>query len=181
MAMQDNLIKELKNIFLTSNSPDELFDAFSLTIKARIRDPELYRTLLWNKALSPDEISMYAEKICREFPDLAFKIYSWVGEIFASISTYGTHHEKAYMYLLKAAEANKESCDPLIAITKLYSKELNVPSISKVIEAAEKGIETVESKSKLCFALSQLYRRIGNFTKEKDYQKLGEKYQKEGK
>lgn len=179
--MQDNLKKELKDIFLTSNSSDELFDAFSLTIKARIRDPELYRTLLWNKALSPEEIAMYAEKICREFPDLAFKIYSWVGEIFASISSYGAHHEKAYEYLLKAAKADKNSCDPLIAITKLYNKELNVPSFSKVIEAAESGIGMVELKSKLCFALSQLYKRTGNFTKGKDYQKLGEKYQKEGK
>lgn len=179
--MQDNLVKELKNIFFTSNSPDELFDAFSLTLKGRIREAELYRALLWNKALSPDEISMFAEKICREFPDLSFKIYSWVGEIFSSISTYGIYHERAYSYFLKAADADKGSCEPLIAITRLYSRELNVPPLSKVIEAAEKGIKTVESKSKLCFALSQLYKRTGNFSKEKDYQKLGEMYQKEGK
>jgi hypothetical protein len=179
--MQENLIKELKNIFLISNSSDELFDAFSLTIKARIREPELYRTLLWNKTLSPEEISMYAEKICREFPDLAFKIYSWVGEIFASISSYGTHHEKAYEYLLKAAEADKKSREPLIAITKLYNKELNIPSFSKVVEAAESGIGVVELKSKLCFAISQLYKRTGNFIKGRDYQRLGERYQREGK
>ena len=179
--MQENLIKELKGIFFTSSSSDELFDAFSLAIKARIREAELFRTLLWNKTLTPEEISMYAEKICREFPDLSFKIYYWVGEIFASISSYGTHHEKAYEYLVKAAEANKESCDPLIAITKLYSKELNIPSLSKVVAIAENGLGRVESKSRLCFALSQLYKRTGNYIKEKDYQRLGEKYQKEGK
>jgi len=61
--------KYLENIFRNSNSPDELFDTFKIAIDRRIQDSSIYRLLLWNKALSPDEIMMFAEKICKENPE----------------------------------------------------------------------------------------------------------------
>src|SRR3990172_13343979 len=93
--------QEIEQIFRTSSSPDELFDAFRIAISSKIKDSEFYKTLLWNKALSTDEISMFSEKVCREFPDLCFPVYFAVGQIFSSISFYGKHLEKAMLFFRK--------------------------------------------------------------------------------
>ena len=178
--MENEIKKELELIFKESNSSDELFDAFRKALDAKIKDADLYKTLLWNRALSSDEISMYAEKICQEYPEFSFSIYFWVGKIFSSISTYGSHHEKAFEYFNKASSIDRTSCEPFLAVAKLYSKELNIPRIEKVVQIFKDGLESVKKKSELCFSLSKLFKRIGNIEKEKEYQKLGEQFQKEG-
>jgi len=179
--MQNGIKNELELIFKESNSSDELFDAFRKALEANIKDADLYKTLLWNRALSSDEISMYAEKICQEYPEFSYSIYFCVGKIFSSISTYGSHHEKAFEYFKKAASKNKKSYEPFLAIAKLYSKELNIPRIEKVVQIFKDGLESVDEKSELCFSLSKLFKRIGDKEKEKEYQKLGEQFQKEGR
>jgi tetratricopeptide (TPR) repeat protein len=173
--------KNLENIFRNSASSDELFDTFRIAIERGIQDSNIYRLLLWNKALSPDEIMMFAEKICKENPDVSYQIYNWVGKIFSSISVYGELNEKALNYFKKAAKSNPSAHEPYIAITKLYNVDLNIPGFDTVIKAVEKGLETVDKKSKLCFAISKLYKIKGDFESENAYQKLGEKYQREGK
>lgn len=179
VPVKDISKQEIEVIFRTSNSPDELFDAFRIAISSKIRDSEFYKTLLWNKALSTDEIMMFAEKICKEFPNLSYPVYFAVGQIFSSISFYGKHLEKAFVFYKKAAAAKPESVDPYIALIKMYNKELNVPRIEDVVYAAQEGIEVVEKKSRLCFELSNLFKKIGNKEKERAYRRLGEKYQKE--
>lgn len=173
--------KYLENIFRNSDSPDELFDNFRIAINRRIKDSTLYRILLWNKALSPDEIMMFAEKICKVHPVLCYQIYSWVGKIFSSSSVYGEHHEKALEYLRKAARTNPSAHEPYIAIIKLYNVNLNVPDINTIIKTIEKGLGIVDKKSKLCFAISKLYKTTGDSVNAKSYQKLGERYQGEGR
>ena len=173
--------KELERIFKTSASADELFDYFRIAIENKLKDAFLYKILLWNKALSPDEISMYAEQICKIHPDLSFQIYYWVGQVFSSISIYGEYHERAFEYFQKASAVNPSAFEPYLAIAKLYNYDLNVPEFENIIRFIKKGIDTTELKSKLCFALSKLYKRKGEWEQEKVYQKLGEKYQKEGR
>ena len=171
--------KEIENVFINSNSPDELFDAFRAAIENKIKDAVLYKSLLWNKALSPDEIAMYAEKICKEFPDNCFKIFYAVGQILESISVYGIYYERAMDYYKKAAKVNPDSHEPFVAIAKMYNYELDCPKLKKVLKTIEQGVETVHLKSKVYFALSNTFKKAKDKENEKLYQALGEKFQKE--
>ena len=173
--------KYIENIFRNSVSPDELFDTFGIALQKKIQDMNIYRILLWNKALSPDEIIMFAEKICKENPNGCFHIYNCVGKIFSSTSVYGELNEKAMRYFKKAADANPTAHEPYLAIIKLYNPDLNIPDFNLVIKATNKGLETVEKKSKLCFAISKFYKLNGDVESGNKYQMLGENYQREGK
>lgn len=173
--------KYFEDIFRNSDSPDELFDTFRLAVEQKITDPNLFRTLLWNRALSPDEIMMFAEKICKDTPDLCYKIYSWVGKIFSSVFVYGELTEQALEYYKKAAKSNPSAHEPYLAIAKFYNPELNIPTFESIIKTLTAGINLVQQKSKLCFSISKLYKNKGFTDEAKHYQRLGEKYQKEGK
>lgn len=173
--------KYLENIFRNSDSPDELFDTFRIAIDKKINDPSLYKILLWNKALSPDEVMMFAEKICKENPEMCYQLFSWVGKIFSTVSVYGELNEKAFEYFKKASHVKPNAHEPYIAMIKLYNADLNIPSPGSIIKAAEKGLEKVDKKSKVCFALVSLCKLTGDIEMSRLYQKLGEKYQREGK
>ncbi len=175
------LIDSVESVFRTSGSPEELFDAFRTAIENKIKDEELYKILLRNKALSIDEISMYAEKICSVFPDLSYNIFFCVGQLLESISSYGKHNEKALAYFMKAADALPASNEPYLAIAKMYNGDYNMPKFEIVALAVEAGISKVETKSPLCFALSNLYLDRGDKEKALSYQKLGELFQRDGK
>ncbi len=171
--------KDVEYIFVNSCSPDELFDAFRAAIENKIKDAALYKSLLWNKVLSPDEISMYAEKICKEFPEISYKTFYAVGQILESMSVYGIYHERAFNYFIKASKANTISHEPYVAIAKMYNYELDCPKLKNVVMTLKQGIETVHLKSKVCFALSNIYKKTGDKENEKLYQSRGEKYQRE--
>ena len=181
MPKNKKIIESLESVFRTSNSPEELFDSFRLSIETKIKDEELYKILLRNKALSIDEILMFTEKICKVFPDLSYNIFFCVGQLLESISSYSKHYEKAFAYFMKAANSTPALNEPYLAIAKMYNGELNIPKFEIVTEAVEEGISKVEIKSPLCFALSNLYTKRGNKEKALSYQKLGEIYQREGK
>lgn len=169
---------ELENLFRTSNSSNDLFDGFRIAIENKIADIDLYKTLLWNKALSPDEISMFAEKICHDFPDYSYSIYLWVGKIFGTSALIGEHYEKAMSFFMKASSANELPADPLLSIAGIYNKELNIPPFEDVVKVIESRLSKVEHKSGVCFALSDLYKSAGNVREARKYRSLGEKYQK---
>lgn len=177
----DDIKKKIETVFRCSNSSDELFDAFRTAVEKKIKDEDLYKILLWNKTLSTDEIGMYAEKLCREFQDMTFKVYYDVGKILEATSVYGSNLEQALSYYRKAARANPASFLPYTAVAAMYNKDLNLPGFEKVIEFLNEGMDFVERKSKICFNLVSLYKKKGNREKEKKFQKLGEKYQREGK
>ena len=75
-------MKKIERIFRNSNNSDEIFDAFTEAVKEKIDDVNLYKILLGNHSLSKDEIIMYAEKLCKEFPHHKYEIYMWVASIF---------------------------------------------------------------------------------------------------
>ncbi len=181
MQKNKKFIENLENVFRTSGSQEELFDTFRLSIENRIKDEELYKILLRNKALSIDEILMYTEKICKVFPDLSYSIYYCVAQLLESISSYGKHNERALDYYIKASALIPSSNEPYLAIAKMYNNELNVPRFEVVVEKLEEGISKVDVKSPLCFALSNLYLNRGEDEKALSCQKLGEIYQREGK
>jgi hypothetical protein len=173
--------KYFESIFRNSDSPDELFDTFRIAVEQNIKDSNIYRTLLWNRALSSDEIMMFAEKICKDSPGLCYKIYSWVGKIFFSNFVYGELNEQALEYYKKAAKSNPAAHEPYIAIARFYNPDLNIPSFSSVIKTLLDGMETVEKKSKLCFMISKLYKNNSRVDEAKKYQRMGERYQQDGK
>jgi tetratricopeptide (TPR) repeat protein len=181
VSSQNALKKKIEDIFRTSNSPDELFDTFRQAIENHIGDEEVYKILLWNKALSADEICMYAEKLCRDYPNLSFRIFYDVAKILEANSVYGNYYSLALTYFNKAAEANPESFLPYTAAAVMYNKDLNLPPFDKLTDFLIAGMDKVERKSKICFTLVNLYKKKGNREKEKIFQRLGEKYQKEGK
>lgn len=180
MHQSSKLKQELEVIFRTSNSSDELFDSFRAAIEKKIHDEDLYKILLRNKALSADEISMFAEKICKEFPDLSYNIYFCVGQLFESISSYGKYLERAFLYYTKAANSKPSLNEPYLAIAKMYNAEFNIPKFETIIQTIEDAIAKVNFKSPLCFSLANLFKKIGNNEKSIGYQKLGEIYQREG-
>jgi hypothetical protein len=179
--MHSDLKRSLENIFRTSNSPDELFDTFRVAIDRKIKDEEFYKVLLRNSALSIDEISMFAGKICKEFPDISYGIFFCVGQLLSSISSYSKHHEEALRYYLKSASKAPQAHEPYLAIAKMYNNELNVPRFEVVVQIIADGITFVDFKSFLCFALADLYKLKGDVEKEQNYLTLGELYQQEGK
>ncbi len=172
--------REIEHVFKTSNSPDELFDVFRIAIDSKIKDLELYKTLLWNKALSADEIIMFGEKICSEFPDFAFRIYLWIGDIFETTSIYGEYYNKAFDYYLKASKKNPCDHEPIISICNMFNKELNIPKLEKVIKVCHDALNNLELKSAVCFALAKIYRNMGDIENFKTYMQMGEKFQREG-
>lgn len=172
--------REIEQIFKTSNSPDELFDLFRIAIDNKIEDLELYKTLLWNKVLSPDEIVMFGEKICRVFPGFAFRIYLWIGDIFETTSVYGEYYSKAFDYYLKAAEQNPHDQQPIISICNMFNKDLNIPKIEKVVKVCYEALNNLEVKSVVCFAIAKIYKNIGDIKNFRTYMKMGEKFQSEG-
>lgn len=178
--MDSKLKQDLEEIFRTSSSSDELFDSFRVAIERKIHDEELYKILLRNKALSADEISMFTEKICKEFPDLSYNIYFCVGQLLESISTYGKHNERALQFFEKAANIRPESGEPYLAIAKMYNNELDVPKFETVAKIIEDGISRVKIKSPLCFVLSAMLNKRGEKEKSLNFKKLGEIYLKDG-
>jgi tetratricopeptide (TPR) repeat protein len=173
--------KKVESIFRCSNSSDELFDAFRTAVENKYKDEELYKILLWNKTLTLDEIGMYAEKLCKEFPDLSFRIYYDVGKILGATSVYGSNLDLALNYYRKAAEVNPSSFLPYTAVAAMYNRDLNLPDFAKVTDFLLEGMDNVERKSKICFNLVNLYKKRGNREEERKFQKLGEKFQREGK
>lgn len=179
--MRSELKQSLENIFRTSNSADELFDAFRIAIDRKFNDEELYKVLLRNSALSKDEISMFAGKVCKEFPEMSYNIFYCVGQLLSSISSYSKHHEDALRFYLRAASKEPQTHEPYLAIAKMYNSELNVPRFEVMVQIIADGIALVNLKSPLCFALADLYKLIGDIEREQDYLTLGKLYQQEGR
>ncbi len=179
-TMSETLKKEIEKIFIASSSSDELFDAFEKAIALRISDPDFYQQLIWNKYLSSDEIKMYAEKVCKEFPQICFKIYFSAAQLFATINSYGSCLETAYEYFQKTLKYNKKYHKPYTALADLYNPNIDTPSFIDIVKIIEEGIDQVDVKSELCFALAKLYKTKGDNAKAVSYKKLGEKFKLKG-
>lgn len=161
-SMPENLKPYIENIFISSSNPDELFDALNLAIKNNFRDVDLYKTLLANPALSKDEITMFGEKINKEFAEHSYDVFMWMAGIFEQQYNDYDNIERALYYYQKAFLTNPISHAPLVSAINLYNYDLNLDSNQTIMKFVNTGIEKVEKKSLVYHSLANHHEKIGN-------------------
>ena len=67
---------------------------------------------------------------------------------------------------------------PYISLANMYNPELDVPPFKETLNILTLGISKVDQKSKLCFALADLFKKKDDADKSAYYRMLGEKYQR---
>lgn len=172
--MKDRL-NEIENIFRNSASPDILFDTFQETIKIKIKDPEIFKILLGNPALSTDEIKMFVEKLIKEFPGHSHELTIWAAKIFEHKNGYDNSLEDTIHYYKRAHDYKPDSPEPLLSLLSLYNYELDLPTNKIILEFVEKEISTVEIKSSIYYSLAEHYKRTGEKQLEIKYFALAER------
>ncbi|MFA7227747.1 MAG: hypothetical protein WC061_01830 [Melioribacteraceae bacterium] len=173
--MNSEEVKKIENIFRSSESHDELFDAFQGALRINLTDPEIYKILIANQALSTDEIKMFAEKLIKEFPEIAFDLLMWTGKILENKSGNYNHLEESFNYYRRAGSSKPESGIPLLNILNLYNYDIDLPANGIIIELCEKSMDAVSRKSEVYYALSAHYKRCGDRLREIKYFALAEK------
>jgi hypothetical protein len=169
--------KDIEKIFRESTSSNELFDAFGKSLQLKMRDLQLYKILLGNIALTSDEIKLFTEKLCAEFPELASELYTWTGSILESDPT-TDNLDSAFDYYKKAISANAFESQPYLSLIKMYNYDLDFPPRKQLEEIFEKGLLEVKSRSKLCLAIADFYDILDEPALRKKYQALAEIFAK---
>lgn len=172
--MEEELNKT-ENIFRNSTSPDFLFDAFQEAIKLKVKDPEIFKILLGNHALSTDEIKMFVEKLIKEFPSHAHELSIWAAKIFEHKDDYHNSLEDAVHYYKRAHDYKQDSFVPLLNLLTLYNYEFALSINKNIIELVEDRISSISLKSKIYYALADHYKKIGDKQLEMKYFALAER------
>lgn len=168
-------LNKIESIFRNSTSPDFLFDAFQEAIKLKTTDPEIFKILLGNPALSTDEIKMFVEKLIKEFQLHAYDLSIWAAKIFEHKDDYTNSLEDAVHYYKRAHDYKPNSFEPLLSILSLYNYDLDLPTNKVILEFVETRIPTVQFKSKVYYALAEYYKKIGDKQLEVKYFALAER------
>lgn len=169
---------EIEEIFRSSNSHEELFDAFTEAVSNKCDDVELYKVLLANPALTIDEVIMFGEKVAKEFPGESYDLYFWMAELFSGESINPEYCEKAFQYYSKAFELKREDHEPLVAALNLYNYDLNLELNNEIINFIENGIASVKQKSKVYYGLANHYNVLNDEINFKKYSELANKASK---
>ncbi|MCU7497356.1 MAG: hypothetical protein HF314_10410 [Ignavibacteria bacterium] len=177
--MDSKLKKELERIFREASSSGELFDSFQKAIRHKLKDAELYKILLSNIMLSPDEIKMYTEKLCTEYRDICYEIYMWAANILESMHA-EEHLETAFEYYRKAIEANRKDCQPYISMVKMYNTDLDMPPKKVLLELLKRGIDEVQHKSRLCRTIAEFYELLQDKLMRQKYLAMAAKFARSG-
>lgn len=173
--MKEEIKLKIEKIFRESTSPDELFDYFQQALKNKLKDADLYKILLGNMVLSPDEIKMFTEKLCGEFKDLCFDLYMWAANILEAAHT-SDCSEAAYDYYMKAIETNKTDHRPYISLINMYNSELDIPPKDSLSELFSNGLKTVAAKSDLCKGIASFYEKLDDMRMKRKFLALAAKY-----
>lgn len=171
--MQDQ--NKIENIFRSSSSRDELFDAFHSAINSKIKNPDTFKILLANPTLSPDEIKMYTEKIIQELPPNAFDLNMWTAGVFENYLHDYECLEDSLNYYHRALFTKPTSHEPLIKILNLYNYDIDVPANRRIVNIVEDAVAGTDRKSKVYYALANHFRKTGNNRMEVKYLALAEK------
>ena len=171
----DEELNKIESIFRNSTSPDLLFDAFQEAIKLKVKDPEIFKILLGNPALSTDEIKMFVEKLIKEFPSNAYELFIWAAKIFEHKDDYHNSLEDTVHYYKRAHGYKPDSFVPLLNLLSLYNYELDLPANKVILELVETRISAVQIKSKVYYALAGHYKKIGDKQLEGEFLLLAEK------
>ncbi len=171
----DESIKRIEFVFRNSISQDELFDAFREAIILKINDATLYKILLANPALNKDEIKLYTEKLLKEIPGSTYQLCMWTAKVFENHVEDYEQLEHAILYYTKACYHNPGSHEPYLDLIKLYNLDIELPSNKKILQIVESGTSSVIYKSKIYFALSDLFKKINDLNGASKYLALANK------
>ncbi len=158
---ESNDINYFEHVFRNSISPEQLFDALSLAIKKGICDGDLYKILLANPALSPDEIIMFTEKLSKEFNDCSYDLFLWTGYLFQMRDHDLSLIDNSLYYYQKAFMIDPENHQPLLSALSLYNYEIALPVNDDVLRLVNTGLIKAKQKSPVYKALSKHYRKTG--------------------
>lgn len=168
-------MKKYERIFRNSNDNDEIFDAFAEAISNKIDDINLYKILLGNKTLSKDEIIMFAEKICKEFPNHTYTIYMWVASIFQNSLLDHNRLEISFEYFHKASKINPSNVKPYLEMIDLYSYDIDAPLNFRIMSAIQNGEKLIEEKQDFYYKLAAHYKNLNDEKSFKKCIRLAEK------
>jgi tetratricopeptide (TPR) repeat protein len=171
----NNFIMRIENIFRNSASPDELFDTFREAINTRVGDIDLYKILLGNPSLSPDEIKMFAEKLAKEIPLQALNTFMWTASVFENQKDDYEKLDDAIKYYRKSFECDPTNSLPLVRMLGLYNFEIETPSNKSILEFVELRVPSVHIKSRVYFSLADLFKRENKISLAAKYLALAEK------
>jgi tetratricopeptide (TPR) repeat protein len=171
----ENFLSRIENIFRSSASSDELFDAFREAINTRVTDIDLYKILLGNPSLSPDEIKMFAEKLAKEIPQQTSNTFMWTASVFEHQKDDYEKLEDAIKYYQKSFEYDTTNEIPLIRLLGLYNFDIETPTNKIILEFVDSRIAAVHFKSRVYFSVADIYKRKENYLIAAKYLALGEK------
>jgi tetratricopeptide (TPR) repeat protein len=164
--------EDIRSVFTHSADFNQIFDAFESALRARTDDIELYRQLFWNKALTPDELCLFGEKLALEFPHLAYDTYMWLANVFELTFFQYDNYELALCYYRKAAAVNPKEPDPYLDACDCYEPDLNIPPIDQLIDFLKRGAGQVVHPKQLYLRLARLYSITGQEDESLRYQIL---------
>lgn len=175
MEEENEIVQNIENTFRNSCSSGELFDKFHYAIKKKISDPDLYKILLANPALSFDEVKMFANKATKEFPEHTYSLSLWTAKILEQKVEDYDYLDHCLYYFVKAIQSKPFAHEAYINLINLYNTEINQPLNSKIMEIINGGILAVEKKSKVYHSLSLLYKRMNDEINALKYAELAAK------
>lgn len=173
--MKTEIHKRIESVFRNSTSQDELFDTFGEAINNEIDDFDLYKILLANPFISIDEIKMYSEKLLRQIPLSSYHILMWTAKILESHAFAFSNLEDPIAYYERALNARPNEFDPHLSLLRLYSHDVETDFNKKILNLVETNVGRVNRKSKVYYALADLYKRRGDTRSESKYLFLAEK------
>jgi hypothetical protein len=173
--MKSDQYKKIESVFRGSASRDDLFDAFGDALKHEIYDFDLFKILLANPFITTDEVKMYAEKILKVIPFNSYHILMWTGKILESRSYDFVNLEDSINYYTRAINLRPVEFEPLMSILKLYNHDVESDVNKKILAIVEEGLNRVRIKSRIYYALADLYKRRGESVMEFKYLELAEK------
>lgn len=170
--MDRNLKYNLEKIFRDSNSSEIIYDAFQLLLLYKIKDANLFKMLLANPSLSSDEITMFSEKLAKEFKECSYDIYFWTAKVLEN--KFGCHTIAANFYI-KAINIKPFKYEAFNNLLNLYDYEVQSHLNNSIIEFILTALEFVEEKTYVYQALSGHYQKLGNLDLFNKYSRLAEK------
>lgn len=160
--MQKLSIEEIRRRFESSSEFNEIFDAFEQAIEQRIDDIELYRQLFWNQSLKVEELTLFGEKLSKEFSHISYDVYMWLARVFEVTHSVNDNYELALKYYRKAAQIKPNETRPYLNAAECYEHDLRIPPIYALIEFLKQGANTVPEPKPIYEKLAHFYELTGN-------------------
>ena len=174
--MRSYSIEEIHRCFSRSGDFNEILDAFQAALAMKLRDPENYRSLFWNRSLSSDEICFFGEKLAAELPEHSYDVVLWIASVFEVMHSSEDNYDLALRYYMRAAELKPDQPGPYLSACECYDPDLNIPPVQVLIEFVKRGLPHVADPGLLYNRLALLCELSGDPEQGAIYRgKAGEK------